>query len=99
ALGSSNAPHGRPAPYGAGRAGASANGSTRGAESGMLGDPERGRPMLTTLLALHVAFAGPPEVEWRKAPTPPSRVLGEACYPSGLRVTVREDHRQPVVSI
>ncbi|MCB9680566.1 MAG: insulinase family protein [Alphaproteobacteria bacterium] len=55
--------------------------------------------MLVLLATLATAFAMPPQPPWEQVPLPLERTLGEVCFPSGLRVTLRVDHRQPVVSV
>lgn len=51
------------------------------------------------LAATHVAHALPPRPAFQWVPVELNRKLVDACFPSGLRVTVRQDARQPVVSV
>lgn len=55
--------------------------------------------MLLLLLTTWIADAMPRMPEWQANPNPMDRSIQDACFPSGLRVTFREDHRQPIVSV
>ncbi|MCB9665391.1 MAG: insulinase family protein [Alphaproteobacteria bacterium] len=58
-----------------------------------------GLPLLALLLLTRGVDARPPPPDFTPKPPPIIRPVQEACLPSGLRVTLREDRREPVITM